>query len=97
MDTDKPYSVCESSGITCRNDYLECSRYNGKVSGLCQSFDPDELGCALYCRTAILQPRFLDKVSDGFLYVCALFALSFNGVVDFVLEGFEKAFRSGRL
>ncbi len=39
----------------------------------------------------------LDKIQGGFLFVCALFALSFNRAIDFVLDGFQKAFRSGRL
>ena len=35
----------------------------------------------------------INKVQDGFLLVCALFALSFNRVVDYIVNAFKKGYQ----
>ena len=87
-------SACD----TCRSIVCMCSSYKDEEDLLEFHLTGDvELIPLRPVRILLCHISFTDKIQDGFLLVCAFFALSFNRVVDFVLEGFEKAFRSGRL
>ena len=48
-------------------------------------------------RIVMCKIGILDKIQDGFIYVCALFALTVNKVVDYVVDAFKRAYKEGRL
>ncbi len=81
-----------------------CETCDSIICSCCEDNDEEnlfELRCtfpsSFKTPSVLYTDTIYDKVSDGFIVICALFALSFNRVIDFVLEGFKKAYRSGRI